>query len=315
MLTSEGRVSRKVLLDGCVNRFLRGGDALDLRFFTRLHEVVEPTYAEVESRARDYLRLLPAAPGPVAELSLKHLRRLDRLDPADVTEALEGLLFRAEGGLVRTGLTWLDQAVRQAPERADEFVPALVTALGHEAYAVQEKAVRLVVKHARHLTPLGAETLRAVLTTLPPDLGGKLAAAVGGEAELQEEPETFVPGNSPSRSRGAVSPPARHGRRVRDQAVGRHLAGGESWLAGFVRFAAEDREALRAALSDVSPRATGFYRYEDWYSPQEWFTATAAELVSPGADPGTPSRLAEDEETRAPDPGVRVSGPGRESRT
>jgi hypothetical protein len=32
VLGSEGRVSRGMLLDGCVSRFLRGGDAQDLRF-------------------------------------------------------------------------------------------------------------------------------------------------------------------------------------------------------------------------------------------------------------------------------------------
>ncbi|HUR02002.1 MAG TPA: hypothetical protein VM347_05655 [Nonomuraea sp.] len=115
---------RDVLLDGCVRRFLRGGTAQDLRFFARLHELLEPTTAEIDARRRDYLRLLPAAPGPVAELSLRHLRRLDAHDPADVAEALEGLLFRAEAKLVRSGLTWFDQTVRQAPDRADELVAA-----------------------------------------------------------------------------------------------------------------------------------------------------------------------------------------------
>nr|BFE77654.1 hypothetical protein GCM10020093_002550 [Planobispora longispora] len=73
----EGRISRELLLSGCTGRFLRGGDATDLRFFARLHELLEPSEAEVAARARDYLRLLPVAPGPVAELALKHLRRLD----------------------------------------------------------------------------------------------------------------------------------------------------------------------------------------------------------------------------------------------
>ncbi|MDP9862099.1 MULTISPECIES: DUF6493 family protein [Streptosporangium] len=190
VLAGEGTVRRELLLDGCVNRFLRGGDVHDLRFFARLHEVLDPTHVEVESRARDYLHLLPAAPGPVAELSLRHLRRLDHIDPDDAAEALEGLLFRAERGLVRAGLTWLDQIVRRAPERADGLAPALASALGHEAYAVQERAVRLAVKHARHLSPPGAEPLRAALAVLPPDLGRRLAEAVGGEARPEEEPET-----------------------------------------------------------------------------------------------------------------------------
>ncbi|MFD1542662.1 hypothetical protein [Nonomuraea guangzhouensis] len=71
VLQSEGTIDRGLLIDGCLRRFLRGGSAGDLRFFARLHELLEPTYAEVASRAHDYLRLLPAAPGAVAELALR----------------------------------------------------------------------------------------------------------------------------------------------------------------------------------------------------------------------------------------------------
>ncbi|MGJ6962003.1 hypothetical protein ACSDR0_08805 [Streptosporangium sp. G11] len=291
VLSGEGRVSREMLLDGCVSRFLRGGDATDLRFFVRLHELLEPTYVEVESRARDYLRLLPAAPGPVAELSLRHLRRLDHLDPADVTEALESLLFRAEGGLVRAGLTWLDQTLRQSRERADELAPALASALGHDAYAVQERAARLAVKYASHLTPLGAETLRAALGTLPPDLGGLLAEAVGGEAEPEREPEVFAPPPLvPPRPAGAFpDPPGTVAElaRVRSPHGWQET---ERWLAGFVRFAAEDREALRAAVTGSARDVRPLYQQEDWYTPRDWITAIAAELVSPGADPGPAAR-------------------------
>ncbi|MER5643118.1 DUF6493 family protein [Streptosporangium sp. NPDC002524] len=288
VLSREGRVSRETLVNGCVSRFLRGGDATDLRFFVRLHELLEPTYEEVEVRARDYLRLLPAAPGPVAELALRHLRRLGDLDPADVTEALEGLLFRAESGLVRTGLTWLDQTLRRSPERADELAPALASAFGHEAYAVRERATRLAVKHAAHLTPLGAETLRAALGALPPDLGLLLAGAVGGEAGPEwEEPEVFVPPPlTPPDPAGAFpEPPGTIAElvRVRSSPDWREA---ERWLAGFVRFAGEDREALRAALTGGVHEIHDLYRSESWYAPHDWFTAIAAELVSPGADPG-----------------------------
>ncbi|MFF3437292.1 hypothetical protein [Streptosporangium sp. NPDC002721] len=296
-LSGEGSgsgVRRETLLAGCVSRFLRGGDAVDLRFFVRLHELLEPTYAEVEARARDYLRLLPAAPGPVAELALRHVRRLDHLDPADVAEALEGLLFRAESGLVRTGLTWLDQTLRRSPERADELAPALVSAFGHETYAVRERAARLAVRHAAHLTPLGAETLRSALGALPPDLGRLLAGAVGGEAgHGWEEPEVLAPPPLPPPDPAGAfpDPPG-----TVDELVRAHLSGdwqeAERWLAGFVRFAAEDREALRAALARGGHQAHDLYESENWYAPRDWFAAMAAELVFPGADPGPVARKA-----------------------
>ncbi|MGJ6967530.1 hypothetical protein ACSDR0_36990 [Streptosporangium sp. G11] len=87
-LTAGGRVDRAMLLDGCVSRFLRGGTALELRFFVRLHQALQPTPAEVAPRARDYLRLLPTAPGTVAELALGHLRELPAVPPGDFAEAV-----------------------------------------------------------------------------------------------------------------------------------------------------------------------------------------------------------------------------------
>ncbi|MET9340878.1 hypothetical protein [Nonomuraea sp. NPDC003804] len=180
---------RQVLLDGCVRRFLRGGTAQDLRFFVRLHELLAPEEAEVAARARDYLRLLPAAPGPVAELALRHLRRLPRHEPGHVAEAVEGLVFRAEAGLARTGLTWLDQSVRQGAVEPDEIAAALGTAFHHSSYEVQGRAAQLALKHAGRFGPLGAEQVRQALPALPPALGHRVAAGFGAPAAA-EEPAT-----------------------------------------------------------------------------------------------------------------------------
>ncbi|WP_329092277.1 MULTISPECIES: DUF7824 domain-containing protein [unclassified Streptosporangium] len=291
-LAAEGRVPRELLLNGCRSRFLRGGEGPDLRFFARLHELLDPTPAEIEPHAVDYLRLLPTAPGPVAELSLKHVRRLDGLDPADVVEALEGLLFRAEGGLVRTGLAWLEESIRRSPGRADELAPALAMAFGHEARAVRERAVRLAVRHAAHLTALGAEILRGGMGTLTPDLHNRLAAAVGGERVEEPEPasvpepapeEVFVPRRLPDPPRPVpvVAPPDTPG-----QLAGMYRRDGwrvaERRLSAFVRLAARDRESLRAALTPLFAREEEPWHPDEWREHGDWMTAFAAELADPG---------------------------------
>ncbi|GGS54550.1 hypothetical protein GCM10010156_11650 [Planobispora rosea] len=188
-LAAEGRVDREMLLRGCVSRFLRGGSTTELRFFARLHELLEPSPAEVASRVGDYLRLLPVAPGPVAKLAFKHLDRLDSLDPDKVDEALSGLLFRTEGGLVQAGLAWLDRFLRQEPVRADGLAPSLAVALGHQAATVQERAVRVAVEHAASFGPVGAETVRDVTGQLPPDLRSRLSAAFGEASSGGSGPE------------------------------------------------------------------------------------------------------------------------------
>ncbi|MFG1948534.1 hypothetical protein [Nonomuraea sp. NPDC048826] len=108
-LMAAGRVSRAEVLDGCLRRFLRGGDAIGLRFFVRLHRMLDPTPQEAADRVRDYLRLLPVAPGPVAELALAQLRHAGLLDPADTVEAIEALTFRPEAKLALEGLRRLER--------------------------------------------------------------------------------------------------------------------------------------------------------------------------------------------------------------
>ncbi|MFI6451253.1 DUF6493 family protein [Streptosporangium amethystogenes] len=289
-LAAEGRVPRALLLDGCRRRFLLGGEGPDLRFFARLHELLDPTPAEIEPHAIDYLRLLPAAPGPVAELSLGHLRRLTGLDPADVVEGLEGLLFRAESGLVRAGLAWLEESVRRAPDRIDDLAPALAMAFGHRARAVQERAVRLAVRHAGRLTPLGSGALRGGTGTLPPDLHNRLAAAIGGERVEEPEPEAepeaeevFVPRPLPAPLRPvpAIAPPNTPSR-LAVMYLHDDWRAAERCLSAFVRLVARDKGSLRIALAPLVERDEGRPRLDEWREHGDWMIAFAAELADPG---------------------------------
>ncbi|MEV4065725.1 DUF6493 family protein [Nonomuraea dietziae] len=181
VLESEGTVSREMLLDGCLRRFLRGGTATDLRFFARLHDLIEPAYDEVAARARDYVRLLPSAPGPVAELALRHLRRLGDLPEADVAEALGALLSRPERKLATAGLRWLDEAADELDD-LDALAPALGLAFACGSWDVQCRAARTAVRHSDRFSPMGAEAVREALPLLPASVAGSVAAAFGDQA-------------------------------------------------------------------------------------------------------------------------------------
>ncbi|WP_329519424.1 DUF6493 family protein [Spirillospora sp. NBC_01491] len=177
-LADRGAVDRRALLDGCVRRFLRGGTATDLRFFVSLHRLLEPADLDARRRhvrrhARDYVRLLPSAPGPVAELAAGLLRELPDLKPEYVVEALDGLLFRGEVGLVRGGLAWLESTVRRSPELADGCAAALARAFGHTSPGVRRRAVRLALKLPDTTAP---DALRDAVPLLPDDLAAQLTA-------------------------------------------------------------------------------------------------------------------------------------------
>ncbi|MEU4721761.1 DUF6493 family protein [Nonomuraea dietziae] len=273
-LEQEGRIDRKLLLDGCVSRFLRGGGATDLRFFARLHELLLPAPDETAPYTRDYLRLLPAAPGPVAELALRQLRGVG-LGADDLNEAIEALLFRAESKLVRAGLTWLDQAARAAAGDLDQLAPALGSAFLCDSYDVRERAVRLAAKHARRFTPLGADAVREAGAVLPADLAVRLAEVFGGEVVTEAETDDFQPGELPAVDESAepFPPPA-------ERAPSQGGVAFESWLAWFVREGAARRRPVEGE--------TSLYDRREWHHLEEWAEAMLREAAAPGQEPPIP---------------------------
>ncbi|GAA0994739.1 hypothetical protein GCM10009555_087850 [Acrocarpospora macrocephala] len=289
-LLGAGRVSRAELLDGCVSRFLRGGDANGLRFFVRLHEMIEPTPQEGAERARDYLRLLPAAPGPVAELALAQLRRTGPHDSADVGEAVDALAFRAEAKLARAGLTWLDEQVRRAPASAEELAPGLATAFAHSSYEVQCRAVTLALKHAAAFQASSALIAEAV-PQLPADLGEQVAAKFGGDIATHPTPTTFTPTALPDPAKPEPFPDG-----VMWPSYMLHeWTAGELWLAAFVEEAGRDRAALREKL-----QAEFHWPYPQrggWKETSDWISSLAGEIISPRADS---RRLPEPSQVSAP---------------
>ncbi|TMR28844.1 DUF6493 family protein [Nonomuraea zeae] len=276
-LVAAGRVSRAELLDGCVRRFLRGGDAVSLRFFVRLHQLLDPTPQEAAAHVRDYLRLLPAAPGAVAESALDQVRRAGPLDPADLVEAIEGLTFRPEAKLALRGLRWLEQELAYAAELA----PALATAFGHASYEVQSRAVRIALKHSAAFAPAG-EVLAEAVPLLPEALGTQVAAVCGGDVTPQGQPAAFTPPPLP-----APAGPEPFPEPTLD-VIGSvyEWVDGERWLAAFVRQAAGDREELRRTLgAQFGNSYPQVYAHEEWVDVSQWIGALAREVAEPSPGP------------------------------
>ncbi|MEU6744189.1 DUF7824 domain-containing protein [Streptosporangium sandarakinum] len=274
---------REQALDGCVSRFLRGGEAQDLRFFVRLHTLLDPTPAESAPRLRDYLRLLPSAPGTVAELAAGQVRGAMPLDHADLVEAVDALTFRDEAKLAATGLRWLDQAIRATPETAADFVTALTTAYAHKSFDVHNRATELTLKYA-DLFAGRTEAILDGVRHLPAGLGAKLAERFGGETPAEEplERKEFPPLPEVPEARRFPEPsifPDRHERWI----------GQERWLAAFVAGIADDRAKLRRKLKPHVERDHGHWRSREVrVDPDDWQSALSAELVTPGSVPELP---------------------------
>ncbi|WP_436762875.1 DUF7824 domain-containing protein [Streptosporangium sp. V21-05] len=270
-LAAADGARRSALLQGCVRRFLLGGSVTDLRFFVRLHEVLDPAPHEIEPQARDYLRLLPAAPGPVAELALRHLRGLDELDvldPFDLVEGWEAVLFRPERKLVRAGLTWMDQRVRLSPGLAASIAGPLALAFASDSVELQERALKLAIKHAATMDDEGRTAIRDALGALPPDLGRRAFAVFGGEEPAEAGPrDGFDPPalprpDAPRRMPEPIGSVAEMVPLLNDSDDWRAW---ERLLAGFVALVHRDREGTAAAFKPYLPG-----RYESLYGVHHW---------------------------------------------
>ncbi|MEU8821879.1 DUF6493 family protein [Actinoplanes sp. NPDC048796] len=195
-LVAEGRLDRKQILTATIDRLVRGDRPTWLRPFVMLHEALAPTVDEAATHALDYARLLPDAPSTVAGAAQRALRSVDEaglLDLETVLDLSDATLLRKEKVLVKAQLAWLDQAARRDPARAAEVLETIAVAFDHPALDIQERALTLIGRHLKRLTPAGTldEATLGRLADLASDLGGGLAARA---AELfGTEPPAPVP--------------------------------------------------------------------------------------------------------------------------
>ncbi|GGQ38466.1 hypothetical protein BKA00_003062 [Actinomadura coerulea] len=301
-MAATGRLDRALLLDGCVRRFLRGGTVRDLRWFIALHDALEPTEEDTAARARDYVRLLPAAPSTVAGLALRQVRRVDDgggLDAALFDEAADAVLFRPEKKLVQAALTWLDRTARKR-DRVDATLRAVTAVFGSDALDLRERAVAVAARHAGHAGGAVREEVRAAARDLPAVLREPVAAAFGAvEAAAAPEP---LPGPPPFTPREAPAAIGTLGELAEEFAV--LLRADEEWrtserfLAALVEFAYRDPEATRAALrkpaDDLASWLTDADSHSSWrvYIRESWIEFPVQSLLRPAKSHGLAEALA-----------------------
>ena len=205
-LAFSGRLSRDWLLDACLRRFLRGGSAQDLGFFLRVHEMIDPTPQEIAARRRDYLRLLPAAHPPVAEVALAVdlRRRADRRRRRGRGDRRPRRPRRGRPGprrsrLARGAGTGRSRHRRRARQGARRRVRA-------PSDKVQERAAHIALRHADAFAP-AAEVIAEAVPLLPAELRAQVAARFGEGSEPPRPPTVHAPplpavGRRPGGTRG-----------------------------------------------------------------------------------------------------------------
>ncbi|MFJ2478313.1 DUF6493 family protein [Streptomyces sp. NPDC087659] len=181
-LAEEGRLSREMLIDGCLSRLLRGDRPGLVKGFLALLDALDLTGDERAAHTLTWVRMVPDTHSLVAARAQEVLAGLDevgRLESEHLVEASRAALFRSEKKIVRAQLTMLDKAMKRDRSRTDELLPAPAVAFGHEEHSLQERALALVVRHGKHASGAVLAELAASARQLSPDLRKRAAEAFG----------------------------------------------------------------------------------------------------------------------------------------
>ncbi|MFI6290815.1 hypothetical protein ACIBEJ_04480 [Nonomuraea sp. NPDC050790] len=177
VLADEGRVPRATLVEGCAARFLADGPAEEIVPFARLWRLLEPEPDELP--VSDFVRLLPRAPAPLAQLAVEELWRAEEaglLGDELFAEAVGALAYRREKKFAQAAVRWLARTPRP---RAGAAAGALACVFGVDNPALRERAVRLALTLAPHADDAGRAAIREAAALLPGDLRARVDTAYG----------------------------------------------------------------------------------------------------------------------------------------
>ncbi|MBT2897482.1 DUF6493 family protein [Streptomyces sp. McG3] len=286
-LVEDGALDRAHLVERCVIRLMRGGRSVDQRFFLAVLLRLGTTEEEEDRHLRDWTAMATDGITPVASHAQQMLVRLDArgvLSTRELAEVSGAVLFRREKKLVRAQLTLLGKALRRDASTADELLPAVAEAFGHEGIDVQERSLKLVARYLPAVAdPQARERLALAAARLGPLHRETVAALFGGAVgeEPREVYEEFLPAAPVLRRQepapGTVAELVEEvAARVRAHASERWIpasavmdpsagiTGFERALDGLVRLARTDREELTGSLREA---LAGVHFVENGLSP------------------------------------------------
>lgn len=184
-LAEEGRLSRPMLIDGCLSRLLRGGRLGLVKGFLALLTALDLTEDERAAHTATWVRMVPDGHPLVVARAQEVLAGLDeagRLADEHLVEASRAALFRPEKKVVRAQLTLLDRAMRRDRSRTNELLWVVAEAFGHEEHSLQERALALAARHRKHASGAVLAQLAASAGQLSQDLRTRAAADFGDAA-------------------------------------------------------------------------------------------------------------------------------------
>ncbi|MFZ6743528.1 DUF6493 family protein [Undibacterium sp. JH2W] len=185
-LCQQGVYSRKLLLDKTLGALEKDWIQFRSGWFSRFHDALAPTVAEMSTFSERYLGLCHSRIPPTVSMALKVLGSLhaaNAVSNAALLTALQPLLSSAVKAQVDAALKLLEKIVKQDASLSQEAAAVAVFGLLHEAADMQKKIISRLEKwgmdastqeQARQLLPQVAVSNHDVLVAL---LGSAVAIA------------------------------------------------------------------------------------------------------------------------------------------
>lgn len=207
-LAEERALDRQRLLTASLEALQRDFSQVRAGWFSRFHEMLNPTVEERAERLDPYLALLGSPISPSVSFALKALACLDQAGrlPADrFIEHVAPALGAREKGSVSQALKLLMRALKNEPSLQPAGVRVATEALVHESAEVQGLVLDLVEKYGDPADPVLASALSSYLGGVAPSQRPRLEAWLGNSAHTPTPPETG-PTREELRAAGAELP-------------------------------------------------------------------------------------------------------------
>jgi Family of unknown function (DUF6493) len=185
-LAAEGTVPRDRLLDATLEALRRDFSPHNTRWFTKMHDALEPTPEEHAARLDDLLALLAAEDPANVGFSLRALGRLERAKrlPADrLLDAVAPALLVPVKGHATRAVKLVGRVLKREPGLVPAALPLLVDGLAHEAREVQEAALDAIEAHRDALGDAEVERLRELAADVDPALRARAESLAGASSE------------------------------------------------------------------------------------------------------------------------------------
>ncbi len=176
-LSQDGRLSRTRLLDATLGALVRDFGSFRSAWFSKFHDMLQPSVAERVERSDHYLNLLASSiPGTVS-WALKAVDQIDKSNPlpgARLADSVASVLTAGAKGTVTAALKLLERVAKREPELRPRIALAASEALANQASEVQELAITLIERYGDPSVPAFAETVFRYRDMLAPSVRPRL---------------------------------------------------------------------------------------------------------------------------------------------